>query len=82
VTWGVFSNEAKFWAEAAGPNRVYNAGESGVFKYIAFEGPMALEPDIRQACDDLVSKLVAKGWEQEPGKGDKWWKYRFRRRLK
>lgn len=82
LTRGVFVNDCQFWAKADGPDRAYNAGVSEVFKVQRVEGPVAFEPGIRQACDDLVSKLVANGWEQMPEKGDKWWKHRFRRAVK
>jgi hypothetical protein len=68
------SHRWRFWADAAGPDCVYSAGES---EWIAGPEPQAWDSDLH---DDFVARLQAEGWELLVESGKEWWSMRFRRR--
>lgn len=79
----------KFCAEAVGPKGKYIAGEtetlSGNLWRVSYSNE--LRPDGKDAdkqpdaVNRLIKKLTSEGWESLP-RGEQWFSYRFRRRVK
>jgi hypothetical protein len=79
---GLFSNEYRFWAEATGPNGLYNAGESPKFNMGATEVPWESGKEAHAPLRALMNKLAQDGWEPLAAQGHHWFSYKFRRRVK
>jgi hypothetical protein len=76
---GLLGMSHRFLAKAVGPKGTYRAAESNVKISTNFPHP-AVRKD-NQACDDLIRRLVADGWEPVSERGPEWFSHRFRRRV-
>ena len=79
----IANHKMQFWADAIGPNGSYNAGESPIFEHPYSERePESNNRKDSDAHKNLISKLVADGWEPTGNRGTAWFSNRFRRRIK
>ncbi len=83
--FGVGDDDLRFWAEALGPQGIYNAGESPVFKGTGgWAGPS--KDQGLSALNALLQKLGGDGWDplvpnpQHPDP-QHWYGYRLQRRI-
>jgi zinc-ribbon domain len=71
-----------FYAEAIGPQGMYNAGESkGVSNISSPVGGFmnAHQTKTAPALTAFIAQLTSQGWESVPEKGPAWYSYKFRR---
>ncbi len=83
VGWSLMSGETynwSFWAEAVGPNGIYNAGGSQAFVR-GLGKPDDRPAELRKILDSLIDKLVKDGWEPLLREED-WYSFSFRRLAK
>jgi hypothetical protein len=70
----------QFWAKGVGSNGTFNAGEVEETK--SYYGPGQSVQRDRDLVDRLIKLLTSKGWEVLPNRGDAWFSYKFRRRIR
>jgi len=79
---GIFTHRFVFYAEAIGPQGMYNAGESQPVKNMSSPvgGVMhANQQAAERAMPAFIAQLTSQGWESVPEQGLEWFSYRFRR---
>jgi hypothetical protein len=71
-------NVCWFFAEAVGADGKYNAGNSSEFT----SGAKHTKKESETKHSQLIEKLLKEGWVPLPERGDAWWQWRFKRKLK
>jgi hypothetical protein len=79
---GSIRSKMIFWAKAIGSKGQYSAGETFHQCFFNYDYPHSGYSGHIQAHKELISKLIATGWEPTGDRGNAWYEVRFRRRNK